>query len=136
MLSKPDVESSDGRYFAASMSRSSRSRTTLAYSVRFSRCSPGGGVNGFAVAIELVLERRDHRVEVRRVGALHAERRHLSRAHLAHDQFPLLAVRVHVRRVERVDAPAGAPNPGPRPLPSRCGRPCSTGSGMPSVRPR
>ena len=49
MLSKPDVESSDGRYFAASMSRSSRSRTTLAYSVRFSRCSPGGGVNGFAV---------------------------------------------------------------------------------------
>ena len=40
---------SDGRYFAASMSRSRMSRTAFAYSVRFRRCSPGGGMNGVAV---------------------------------------------------------------------------------------
>jgi hypothetical protein len=50
MLSKPEVESSDGRYFAASIGRSSRSRTTLAYSVRFKRCRPGAGVKGTAAA--------------------------------------------------------------------------------------
>ena len=102
MLSKPDVESSDGRYLPGSISRSSRSRTTFAYSVRFRRCSPGGGVNGCRRAIELALERGDHRVEPVRVGPLDAERRHLAGAHLADDQLPLLAILVHVGRIERV----------------------------------
>ncbi len=53
-------------------------------------------------AIEGVLERSDHRLEPIGVGTLHAERRHLSRARLAHDQFPLLAILVDVGRIERV----------------------------------
>jgi hypothetical protein len=48
MLSKPCVESSLGRYFAGSIDRSSTSRSMLAYSVRFSRCRPGGGMWGGA----------------------------------------------------------------------------------------
>ena len=44
MLSKPRVESSEGRYLAGSISSASRSRMALAYSVRFMRCRPGGGI--------------------------------------------------------------------------------------------
>ena len=43
MLSKPCVESSDGRNLLASTSRSSRSRIAFAYSVRLRRWRPGGG---------------------------------------------------------------------------------------------
>src|ERR1035438_9143027 len=44
MLSKPCVESSGGRNFAASTSSASTSRTAFVYSVRLSRCRPGGGI--------------------------------------------------------------------------------------------
>jgi hypothetical protein len=53
-------------------------------------------------AIEVAFERRNHRLESLRVRTLHAERRHLTGACLAHDQFPLLPILVHVGRVERV----------------------------------
>jgi hypothetical protein len=39
---------SDGRYFAGSIGRSSRSRIEFAYSVRLRRCRPGGGAYGLA----------------------------------------------------------------------------------------
>ena len=35
-------------------------------------------------------------MEVSRIGPLHAERRHLTRAHLANNQLPLLAIPIHV----------------------------------------
>ena len=48
MLSKPSLESSPGSSAAASIGRSSRSRTAFAYSARFRRCS--AGAPGFGAA--------------------------------------------------------------------------------------
>ena len=102
MLSKPDVESSDGRYVDAIDVEVEQIADDVRVLGAIQPMQSGRRRERLRGAIELVLERRDHRVEVRRIRALHAERRHLSRAHLAHDQFPLLAIRVHVRRVEAV----------------------------------
>ena len=76
---------------------------TLAYSVRFSRCSPGGGVYGVARPVELALEPRDHRLVGRRLGPAHAGRRHHAGAQLPDDPLPLFAVVFDVRGVEVVD---------------------------------
>ena len=45
-LSKPRLESSDGRNCAASTSMPVKSRTAFAYSARFIRCAPGAGKCG------------------------------------------------------------------------------------------
>ena len=50
MLSKPSLESSPGSSAAASIGRSSRSRTALPYSARFRRCSAGAPGFGAAAA--------------------------------------------------------------------------------------
>ena len=55
MLSKPSLESSPGSSAAASIGRSSRSRTALAYSVRFSRCSTGAPGFGAAAAARSIV---------------------------------------------------------------------------------
>ena len=55
MLSKPSLESSPGRRAAASTGSASRSRTALAYSVRFSRCSAGAPGLGAAAAARSIV---------------------------------------------------------------------------------
>ena len=72
------------------------------------RCGSGGAGPAAAQtamrrAIELVLERGDVRLEDRRLRPPRPGGRHLSRAHLAHDQLPRLPVPVDVGDVERVD---------------------------------
>ena len=133
MLSKPDVESSDGRYFAASMSRSSRSRTTLAYSVRFSRCSPGGGVNGFAVRSSSF----SNEVTIASNSAgLAASSRAAASARRGPCARPAPTSRDPCRRwPDRARPSSGvAPNSALPPSSSRCGRPCSPGSGTLAAR--
>ena len=61
---------------------------------------------GWRRTVQRALERGDDRVEPVRIGPLDAQRRHLAGAGLADDQLPLLAVLVHVCRIERVHGQA------------------------------
>ena len=94
ILSKPSLESSAGSSVAASISRASRSRIALAYSVRLRRWSPltaGIRLSG-GRAIETRFEAAGEAVERRAIGARHAGWRHQAGAHLAHDLLPRLGV--------------------------------------------
>ena len=102
MLSKPDVESSDGRYLPGSISQVEQIANDVRVLGAVQTMQSGRRRERRRRAIELALERGDHRVEPFRVRPLHAERRHLARARLADDQLPLLAILVHVGRIERV----------------------------------
>ena len=109
------------------MSRSSRSRTTFAYSVRFSRCRPGGGVYGRRWRDRA--RPRTRRSSPRRradPGRFIAGRRHHARAQLADHELPRLACRARRWRGPARRRTACAPSPCRPPSRARCGRPCST----------
>ena len=80
-----------GQHRRASISTPSRSSTAVAYSVRFSRCSGHAAGLGSACRggrVEIALERRDELVDLGRVRARLAGRRHQVAAQLANDLLP------------------------------------------------
>ena len=76
---------------------------TLAYSVRFRRCRPGGGMYGAAPRSSSFSSQAIERLVGRRVGPARARWRHHAGPHLPDDPFPDVRVRGDVRHVEVVE---------------------------------
>ena len=115
MLSKPLAESSGGSSVATSISRSSRSRTTFAYSVRFRRWSTTdpGLTRAGRFAIDFRFQPVPEPFVFGERRPLHVRRRHHAGAKLPHDFFPQL--RVIARRWRDPASPAtGSPSSGDR----------------------
>ena len=108
MLSKPRVESSDGRYLVGSISSASRSRIAFAYSVRFRRCRPGGGRCVDGVLVQLAFEPRRPSIQRwSRLGRGIPEGGIMPGAKLPDHQLPLFGMIGHVRRVQLVQLQTG-----------------------------
>jgi hypothetical protein len=58
---------------------------------------------GRGAAVERVFEPGDHRVEGRRIGPAHIDRRHHARTQLARDQFPGLRVAMYVGGIKGIE---------------------------------
>ena len=103
MLSKPWLMSSGGKNEGALISMPSRSRTELAYSLRFSRC--GTGLPGFGAArrnrVKRGFERRGKRFDAGRIGPSRTGRRHHPGSDLPNNLFPDGGVRMRLCDVER-----------------------------------
>ncbi len=109
MLSKPLVESSDGRVRRRVDVQVQQVLDGVGAFGAIQPVRPGRHHVGHGVPIEFPFQPLDHGAVGGGVGALHACRRHHARAHLAHDEFERLRVLVHASQVDVVErqAPRG-----------------------------
>ena len=111
MLSKPEVESSDGRYFAGSIGRSSRSRTEFAHSVLIETMQAGWRCVWCRAGDRARSEPRAHRLVGRRIRAPHVRRAASSPpAASAPTSSHAFASRWTFGGVERVEGRASSPS--------------------------
>ncbi len=109
MLSKPRAESSGGRSVVASISRSSRSRTALAYSVRLRRCrttEPGLACAAALRSISASSQSRSPSYSGKGRPA-DSRRGHQAGAQFAHDLFPHLGVVAHAGEIQFLERKIG-----------------------------